>query len=438
MRGKIRILFFILFLIGLTECATRGVSEIGSEFFTKATFDISYVDSLTLKVSTAMGDSIATSTSTRLLVGYHQDDKLGSVTSQAVFQVGISTPIMLDPKTTEYQSLKVYLKRDKYSFYDTIEEQTLHVYQLTKLPTLWSGFMYNSSKFYINESTPLASATFLPRPRKGDSLEIPLPDAMGLQFMKMAWTNDFRFQTNDEFVKFFKGLAILPDTANSRSFLGIRSDKQIGPEVRLYYHDNSTTPGTDRYIRFTQNGGVYYNKVHSWRASTPLITLKKSGDMVNSVDTYHEGYFQGGVGLTLRVEIPYLRTLLFEDRGFQVTRAYLELLPVNTAYNTDPLPSALTVYAVNEQNKLLSTTGTAGRLITDLDLGRNTRYQVDITSFVNSQIQNDAVNHNALLVLLDDATFRSSVNRLYFGDKINTSFGMRIKLYYLTLPNQSN
>lgn len=414
------------------------VSEIGSDFFNNNTFDISYIDSVTLKVSTVQGDSFSTSSSSRLLVGFHDDEKLGTITSQAVFQVGITVPVMLTRSTTAYQSLKLYLKRDRYSYYDTTQAQTIYAYRLTKQPVLFNNFLYNTSKFSYDPGSPLGSATFLPHPLKGDSLEISLPDALGQEIMEMAWNNDQRLRTNEDFLKFINGFALIPDTTQSRAFLGFRADATVMPELRLYYEDQTTAPATNRFIRFRLNTNIFFNKIHTWRDGTSLAGLKKTNDEVSSNDSNHEGYFQAGGGLQMRVEMPYLRNLLFNDRNFRCSKAILELMPLNSSYKTDPLPIGLSVYAVNEQNKLLTTASTAARLVKDIDLGRNTRYQVDVTAFVNSQIQNDITNKNALLVLLDDASYRSSVSRLYFGDKRNPQFDMKIKLYYLTLPIQTN
>src|SRR5882762_9272611 len=101
MRGKI-VLFSFFLLTGLSEC-TVSVSVIGADFFTnKSAFDISYLDSMSLKVSTVLRDSMVTSNTKRLLVGYHQDEKLGTITSQAIFQVGITGAVRLDKSNTQY------------------------------------------------------------------------------------------------------------------------------------------------------------------------------------------------------------------------------------------------------------------------------------------------------------------------------------------------
>ena len=439
MRGK-TIIFFLLLLAGLSECTT-SVSEIGAGFFANTnTFDISYLDSMTLKVSTVLKDSMVTSNTKRLLVGYHQDEKLGTITSQAIFQLGISGPVVLDESTTEYVGLRLSLKKDGYSFYDTTRSQTISVYQLTKGLVAYTGFYYNTSKFTIDRSAPpLGSLTFLPRPKHtGDSLEIALSDDLGRQLMTMAQTSDPRLRTNLDFVRFFKGLALIPDTVNSRAVIGFQSSGASRPsEMRLYYKDRSTTPVSVKHVSFTIGGNPYFSHVHSFRNATLLNSLKKANEMVSSFATDHEGYFQCGTGLAMRVEMPYLNTLRFNDQSFLSTRSVLEFRPIRMSYITDPLPPVLVMYIVDGQNNLLSGTPFTVRLIKDVEYGRNTVYQVDVTSFVNSQIPNIINSQFALLILQDDSQYRSTVNRLYLGDQRN-QYGMKLNLYYLTLPTQPN
>ena len=309
MRGKI--VFFLFFLLtGLSECTT-SVSEIGADFFTnKNTFNISYLDSMTLKVSTVLRDSLITSNTSRILVGFQQDEKLGTITSEGVLQVGLPGVVKLDNTATEYVGLRLHLKKDGYYFYDTTRSQTISVYQLTKKLVAYTGRYYNTSKFSIDRSAPpLGSLTFLPRPKHtADSLEIPLSDDLGRQLMEMARTGDPRLANNLEFMKFFKGLALIPDTLNSRAFIGFQSaavqskplDKPL--ELRLYYNDRSTTPTTLRHVSFTIGTNVYFSHIHSWKEATPLSALKKARQAVSSKLTDHEGYIQCGTGLAMRIE----------------------------------------------------------------------------------------------------------------------------------------
>jgi hypothetical protein len=280
----------------------------------------------------------------------------------------------------------------------------------------------------------LGSITFFPRPKHTiDSIEIPLPDDLGRQLMTMAQKSDFRLATNTDFVKFFKGLALIPDTVDSRAIVGFTS----APEMRLYYHDISTVPTTERFIRFGVANNPYFSNVHSSRAATHLSSLQKAKQMVTSTITDNEGYVQCGAGLAMRIEMPHLRTLLNTDRNFLCSRAILEVVPVKGSYLTNPLPAVMLMYPVDAENNILSASPGTLRYIRDLDLGRTSAYEADVTSFVNTQIQTDMNNKNALLILLDDTQNRSTVNRVYLGDQKN-QYAMKIKLFYLTLSNEPN
>ena len=280
----------------------------------------------------------------------------------------------------------------------------------------------------------MGSLTFLPRPKHtADSIEIPLPDDLGHQLMTMAQNGDFRLASNFEFIKFFKGLALIPDTANSRAVMGFTS----APEMRLYYRDFSTVPTSERFIRFGLGNNPYFNHIHSSRAATQLNSLQKANQMVVSTVTENESYVQCGAGLGMRIEIPYLRNLRYNDQNFVCTRAILEVVPVKGSYLTNPLPATLLMYPVDGQNNLISSSPGALQYVKDLDLGLTSAYRADVTAFVNSQIQNNVNNNNALLILLDDTQYRSTVNRVYLGDQKN-QYTMKLKLYFLTLSNQPN
>lgn len=430
MRGK-RIIYFVLLAAGVIGCKT-SVSEIGSNIFTTNLFNIALVDTASVKISTVLNDSMITSGTGRLLVGYHEDEKLGAVSVKSIFQVGPATAVQLDKEKTEYLGLRLYLKRDGYSYYDTTSTQTISVYQLKKVIKSATGNFYNTAKFEIDTSAPaLGTLTFLPRPHHKDSLEVVLPDALGQQLMTLAQEGDLQLSTSTDFIRFFKGLVLVADSTSSRNMIGFTAK----PELRLYYRDLSALPTKDRWVTFGTGLNPYFNYFYSNRTSTPLSPIVKYHDKVRSEDSDNEAYFQSGVGLALRLEMPHLRDFLFNDRNFRCSRAIIEMVPVRSSIRPDPLPPVLSLYRVDGLNRLLSNVPLGGRLLIDGESGRNTHYEADVTSFVNTQIQTDAFNNNGLLILLDDKQYRSSVNRLYVGDRKN-QYKLRLRLYYITLSNQ--
>jgi hypothetical protein len=428
--------FFIsfLFLILAAGC-NNTLSDIGSGFITEHQFDILYTDTVTLRTSTVIFDSLYTSGAGRLLVGFHQDEKLGPTTSSAAFLVTVpSTITTLSTDHTTYTALSVHLIRDGYSYYDTTETQTINVYRIIKPINLYAGYRFNVDGYSL-DPTPLGSITISPNPNNKDSVEIYLSDDLGQDLFRKAQLNDPIYSSNTSFNQYLNGLVLIPDTLNSRSFLGFKST----PTMRLYYTDNSVIAPIhpNKYLSFPIGTNFYYNRIHSDRSSTQLAPLKNILQFAYSSTTDHELYIQGGTGLAMRVDMPYLKNLLFVQPGFVATKAILTIKPVLDAFIVDKYlyrPASLSVNLVDIANQTLGVGIGSVALYTD-PLG-NPSYSLDVTTYVNSEIQSQVSNDNALLLLLPDKDFRSTVNRLYAGDAQNY-YQMKATLYFISLTNQT-
>lgn len=423
----------LLVLIGCTE-----PSEIGGSFFKEGSLGVVYTDTLSLHVSTVISDSLVTGNSSRLLIGYHADTDLGKVYSSAFFQ--------LEPKysdneevfvydlsdiSTDYLKTTLILYNDSYSYYDTLNYQTLYVHELkNKIETEEDGYLYNTSKtdFY---NAPLGQLTFRPRPNSRDSIEIPLADYLGTIIYEMAVNADESLSNADVFTEdILNGLVILPDTTVDGAILGFDTKA----ELRVHYLDRSVVPSAEKYIRFFVSS--HYNQIISKRDATPLNELVTHKESLSSSLTSRKAYIQGGVGLSTRVEIPYLKSTLIDNPDLIFTRAYLTFKPVKGINkNNTSLPLQLKAYAVNKKNEvyadLLSSEEEEGfvYLFADTDLDRDTYYKIDVTYFIKNQLAIEEFNSNALLFSLKTEELNNTVNRAYVGDQ-KSDFDMELKLYY--------
>jgi len=430
---RLSVYILLFFVILLTGC-NKTLSEIGSGFVVSQPFDVALIDTVTFRASTIVADSLITSSQTRLLVGHYVDQKLGPTTSFGVFEVAPpSSLVALDPNTTSYTALTLHLIRDGYSFYDTIPAQTISVYQLKKQLQLFSGVLYNVDKFSIDRNGPaLGTITYQPDPHKKDSLEIPLSDDLGRTLMTMMQTSDPNLNNFDNFRKFFNGLVLVPDTLTNACFMGF---KTASLQMRLYYHDFTVVPPVlaDKYIAFTISANnIYYNKIQADRSATKLAPLHHATDILPSTQTENMIYLQGGTGVAMRIEMPYLRNLLFVQSNFQCTRATLQMLPVTTFYDQQTLPPPqVSVGIVDAVNNILTNSFSVGGLYTD-PYG-NTSYNLDVTTFINNQLTLETNNDNALFLQLPNPGVRNSVNRLYVGDGKNEQFLMKLSIYFIVL-----
>jgi Domain of unknown function (DUF4270) len=414
-------------------------SEIGSDFFREGSLDVVYTDTLSLQVSTTIVDSLITSNTGRLLVGYHNDEDLGSIYAASFFQVepksSIEGSYFLDQASTDYLRTTLTLWYDGYSYYDTLNNQSLLVHQLADEIELYdNGYLYNTSATKYS-STPLGQLTYKPKPLSGDSIEVPLSDLFGSSIYNRSILEDENLTSTDDFVKnILKGLAVVPDITVNDAMVGF----DTRAEVRVYYRDRSVVPSEENYLRFFVST-LQYNQIKANRTLTPLQSLTTSKEKLSTSLTNRKTYAQGGSGLYIRVEIPHLKTILIDNPKLIITEADLTFKPIKNTYrNNEPLTPRLKLYAANENNRIyaefVSTVEGEGyaNLIEDRDLERDTYYKANVTEFIKAQLATEENNKNALLLSLSNEELQSTVNRLYVGDQKN-DYSMELKVYFAVI-----
>ncbi len=406
-------------------------SNLGADFVKTSTFDIGVIDTLTLNASTVLFDSLKTSSPDKFLLGRHIDEKLGIVTATPVFQLTPKSVSQLDKNYTTYQGLTLTIKTSGYYYYDTTVMHKVSVHKVTDEIKLYNGGKYNVSHFTV-DPTPIGSLSFASRPlHTSDTIEVALSDDWGKEIFGLLQTGDEQVLQSDQFLKYLRGLAIVPDNTENTGILGINT----AVELRLYYYDKTVLPSKKKYVSFGGSSGIYFNSIIADRSSTllkDLTTLKKP---ISTEKTGNASFMQSGTGLGIRIEVPYLRNLLVIDGSFSASSAVLEMVPVS-GYKTKTatIPTSLVGYFVDSENTILTSTTYTAPLVDDTEnLERSIRYSVDIASFVNSQLLTDANNENALLFVINDSNFKNTLGRLAIGDT-KSQYTMKLNLYYVTLP----
>jgi hypothetical protein len=378
-------------------------------------------------------DSMITGSATRLLVGYHVDEDLGPVTCNAYFNLGPdNTTKTLEDINTTYSRIELVLAYDKYSYYDTTAKHTFYVHRLTKaIEAEDDGYLYNTSSVAYDPE-PLGQLSFTPYPHRPDSLEIPLDDEFGLQLYELSKHSSNQVLNAEDFRRLLRGLVIKSDTSINGAIFGFTTDA----ELRLYYVDRSIQPTDEKYLSYSIKGSTatskYFNAIKGDRGKTSLASLKTRRYSVTSDVTNNRFYVQGGGGLLMRIELPYIRSIMQDDENMIVSDAYLEFKPVHNSSKINcALPEELIVYSVNGRNELLSQYGSA-KLIVDKYLGRDSYYYLDVEPYVKQQLAIDEFNKYALLLQISDADMASSVTRLYAGDQHGDN-KLQIALHVVTV-----
>jgi hypothetical protein len=411
----------------LFSCGVSS-SEMGLDFFKEGSLDVSFIDSATVKLSTIKFDSLITNGSKRMLAGSYLDSRLGRITATPYLQVGLPGVVNLVDANISFDYLALVLKYDGYSYYDTSSLLTLnaHFVEQTIAPVTGTD-LYNTSHFTFDHNVA-GSVSAAPRPHRKDSLEIKLPGSYGQAFFEKAKAGDVIFSSQEKFLKYLKGFVLVPDTTSSSCMVGIST----GSALRLYYLDKNEIPVKRKYISFPISTSNFSTRIVTNREGSALKKLTSYKTRIPASLTNNEAYIQGGAGLAVRVDIPYLRDLK-QLTNFYITQAVLDIYPVKKSYNSvTALPKNLSVYTVNKQNAFYSTTASGATLLEDTDLQRDTHYSINVTTFVKGQMDMEQLNENALLFILDNTAFRLGTDRIYFATP-SYEYKTKLRIYYATI-----
>ncbi len=426
MRALLQCLCFFIVMCAIS--CNEDASEIGSNFFDGGSLNMAAIDTISLNVATVKFDSMPTSDALRHLVGYHIDPDLGLISSSAFFEISPISAFSIDKLYTTYSRTEVRLVQDGYSSYDTTATLSFSVHEITKeMDISNNGYLYNTTKTRY-DPVSMGSVSFKPRPASRDTVKVSLSDDFGRDVIRLAQSAAAEVQTTTAFVDYFNGLALIPDATNG-PFVGFEKDV----EVRVYYTDRSVTPSRERYLSLVTNLNLYYNQINTDRSLTKLSGLTDQRYAVSTLATDHKGYTQGGSGLGLRVSIPYLRDILVDNPGLSVVNARLEFSPTRDNKGDNlRLPQTLVLTAVDYRNQALgSAISQTALLYEDFYLGRDTHFEVDITTFIKEQLLTQEFNDNAIIFTPADTTLRSSIDRIYIGDRYNDR-EMKLTLTCLT------
>ncbi len=431
---------FILLLLSCSEDDNQQYT-VGNDFVDPTTTIIS-TDTLTIKAETFKLDSIVTSGSNRILLGNISDDNFGQLTAQSFFQ--LQNDYFSIEDNTQYDSIGLILRYDNYYFGDTTKIQTYNVYRILETVTSDDDNFYNTSTL-DNSSNPnynytaLGKVSFYPKPNtENDSIYIPLSDELGLDIFNKLRDNEI--DSNNDFLDYFKGITIIPDTLVNSHVLGFKFLSSSGSSasnssMRLYYTNKSDNDNEDydSLIEFYVSSTTkQFNRITSTLDNTNLNTLNNDEATISSIETDHKIYAQGGNGISARIEFTSLKNLNLIPDDTTILDAELTFKPDNTYEFKD----SLEVYIVDHKNRLLS-------LLTDInsnqayavlknkddEFNQNSYYSVDATGFVENILNATYEDDYALVIQFID--YNKTVDKVAIKHTTEDDSEIQLSVKYL-------
>lgn len=418
---------YTIILIGalLTSCTKDEDSFPVGEDWINLDTQVFYIDTLTVKTSTFKFDSIAVSSTSRLLIGAYTDPVFGLTTSKTYAQITNSTYTL--SSSAVYDSVALILNYDTYFYNDTIPVQKINVYELLNdiEPDEDADSYYNTTEILPN-SSPIATKSFYAKPNKDDSLHVTLNNTFGKTLFENI--RDNKINNTDEFLKTYRGLLIEPD-ANNTAILGFLKSSF----VRVYYTINEelsteTSLTLDMPFDYTNS----FHNITSNLKGTIFETLTEQDSTITS----YNSYMQSGTGIATRIDIPNVESLYdIAGTGIIIDASLSISLKQNS--NTDNLytEDSMNVYIIDKNSDIVSAlTDTQGNTvlasITNEDTEFNvTTYTIPIKYFLNLKL-ND-LNGDKYYLAIYPKDFNQSVNRYIFNSEAaSNNLKTKIELIY--------
>lgn len=405
--------------------------------------NISYFDNYQVDVATYKTDSFTTSGSNVFVLGSHFDTSFSKLWSEAYAEVSIPTTNTVKDKDVLFDSLVMVLTPTGNYYGDTTLPLKLSVF---KLDENIENEDEDDNNYYYPRSfsksgTPIGQATFTNiKPNRKKELTIRLPDQMGEDLLRMLKRDRDTIQTQDEFRKYLKGLCIVPDStfSNTIYFFGTDTSSSL---LRLHYKERGTVT-TEKKIGFGSLAQKQFNHFVFNRTNTPFAIFHPYKPQVKSSSLMsNKAYLSNNIPTYIKLTFPALQSLKEQYPFVRVVKAELEIKPTPGSYRYPyTLPSNLRIQVSTRDNNfdggiLMDASGLAeqtGNLVIDDLYGQNTRYTFEITSFINTVLEEGRYSTMSLFLTLTSNSYFTSTERLVINDQ-QSKDGIKLKLYVLGL-----
>jgi hypothetical protein len=432
----------ILFLLAMLTCSCSHSSNeysLGDGFVT-VNSDVVLVDTVTVQTSTVKYDSLYTNGKGVALVGRYSDGDFGKVTAKSFFILSRPSETVSSAREVTLDSVTLMMKGTGYFYGDTTKSRTINVYRVTEeiILNTKTGYLYNTSGFSYNKTSPLGSIKLNRRTYKNEIIQIHLDPAFGKVLL-----DTFRNAASDvllsdaKFQAYLHGICIASNDDDDAMINGY-STQANDMKIRLYYHDSGIT-NTLSQLNFDITDTTYqFNQIKATDRKSAIDATIYANNQISSSLTDNLSYVQAGTGLTTRIEFPYLRQLSTLSGYGAVLRAVLVIKPLKGSYSrTDMLPTVLNLSKTDYSNAtgsyVTSTSGTTltGSLQIDVTNDNNTEYSYDITSYVQSLVISENGSKNALLLIPPTSAFYTTLERLTIGNTKLSKDQIKLYVYYM-------
>lgn len=433
--AKGRNVLFLLPVLAMLAC--EDPSDIGASLISANQVNVLFTDTLTVRSSTLLLDSVNLSNPNILLAGRYNDPLFGATEARSYFEVANIDSLSAPPQRVDSVILKLVYTTVHYAYGDTNRTLTLSAYALQE--------SMSTSKKYLNyttipyDNTPLGRVTFKPTPvifksaRKDtiaryDTLKIRLSTSFANYLAGISTKAQSRFKAE------FKGFAVVANATDNAAVLGFSTSFS---KMEMFCKNADGTSRKIIYYPSLVNGlgaeqNARYTYVQANRQGTAISGLNQVGKSLLSSQTNNLLFFQTSTGVVPKLEFPTLNALR-QSGKVSINKAELvfDVVP-GTASDQTPLPTILALADINESNQILKNTdGTRKFVLNETQTGvaqqeiSSNRLTFNVTSYMEGWLKGRRTNSGIVLL----APIDNNVRRMVLQGR------PRLNLYYTYLPN---
>ncbi|MFM8432967.1 MAG: DUF4270 domain-containing protein [Bacteroidota bacterium] len=423
-----RVARFLLFITLTASCFTacKDPDELGLEVLPGSDqLNLKSTDTITILTRTVREDTLRSDELSTQLVGSYIDPDFGIAEAVAYSQVLLQgTPNFSAHAVTDSLVLRLFYK----GYYgDTNTQQMFYVHRLTEDMSIDS--VYYSNRSFNFDNVPLGTLAFDPRPNTrvvvdSDTVapQIRIRLSQVLADSIIALNGSEELSTNEDWIKYFKGIRLSTNTATVPGKGCISYFDLFNSRLTLYYRD---TVGLSKSYTFALTGAKSNKFMHDFtgtQAERHLLDSSYTDSLIS---------IQAMAGLKTRFDFPYLDNL--KDNGnILVNRAELKVTLKSGTFNSFPAPSSLLIVAIDSAG-----TGTyfpadyfeSGNFFGGGLSGQT--YTFNLTRQIGRILSGQAGNYGFYLVVSGSSI---QASRAILGSGENATYPMKLNIYYTPIP----
>lgn len=412
------LLLLVLLIASILYSCTRNTIEFGTIPENGYT-NLVYNDTISVKFSTVMEDSFATSGDTSFLIGRYHDPYLGTVSAKVFFQMTVPSSIPDIPTSAKFDSLTFIIRPNDYYYGDTGKIQTIYINELANtISHSYNNKLYNTSTVAVKPSS-LGSKAILFKPKGSDSIVIRLNDSKGAELYSKLQQRSTDVTTESDFLNYFRGISIAVADNDTTAVYGL-SGSAGAIVMRVHYHTTIPYP-EDHYIDFTSlANNLAFNQRLTNRSGTGLVPGTTGITEILSEKTNGLSFMQQGNGLYLKTIFPSLRTILGNTDIVKLLKAELIIRPAYLSFDNNKylLPSQVYLTQTDESNiagnTVLDSTGAQlyANPVIDNVYGENNYYRFNVTPYINQMLFTPGSEDAGFLLMHDSPVTTVNIDRL--------------------------